>query len=194
METTAIITIFTVSIWFLLYCPTSLYFVYYFYKYRGSKVINKRHFTLSFIILSFSLIHTYIDRFLFILHASNLITGSWIYSVENILYPLIWYGLIWSFLFRFWLLYFDIHFMRAIMDDEWQCIINDAFSTKAIAMNWYLTNKKKWGDIHYTFRYYIAAYLTTVVFSFCIKIVGGELLFCTFLTFSVLFLYFFCYK
>ena len=149
----------SIGIWLLVYLPISLLGISLFYKYRLVSVIAKRHVRMTLIVLLFCLCHICIDRVLWIVYICD-ISKSIILNILCILtYPIILYGLLYSLLCRFWIIRYDIQFVRAQCNNKWRSVINEEY----VEQNWYIIHKSKWGNCKF-----ITTHILLPIYTICI--------------------------
>merc|ERR1719411_733561 len=149
----------SIAIWLLIYLPISLYGVQLLHRHRFVQAISKRHVSMTFVVIFFCLCHICIDRVLWVIFLCGICTNFVFQIVSLLTYPIILYGLLFSLVWRFWIIRFDIHFAAASTNNKWRSIINE----ESVQQNWYILNRSKWG-----YRSFIALHCILPAYPFCV--------------------------
>ena len=54
------------------------------------------------------------------------------------MFPFVIYGILWSLVWRYWLVYYDIKFARSTSHSKWKSMLNPKNDQEA----WFIVNKK----------------------------------------------------
>ena len=150
---------------FAIYWSLGVYWGVKFYKYKNEQILRNRFSNLTMMEITFILCRI-ISNFLVI--TSDLIAQ--IPSDDNryaesatILRQIAFHcGVFFDFCtvywwaYRFWCIYFAMHWITAAYNIQWQKLIDQAHKSDD---NWYLKNKKKWGNYKYLRKYVISCVL-----------------------------------
>ena len=131
--------------WFIL-LPLVIYHSNRYFLNRNSIILKKRYANITMFESILLCIKLFIVPIGFYFFFSSIST--------NIIWIIIWnfshfcaISLYWCWILRFWLLMYDIKWTLAIANNQWQQIINPHYKDKKL--NWYLRNKKTFGQQKY---------------------------------------------
>eukprot|EP01084_Bolivina_argentea_P255766 430321_1 len=154
----------SVAIIWLLILPVSYYWIRKFASYGQNIVMQKRHKTIAILIAIFALISMCIERPLFLLEitirddritwkdikdtktdvSTSLIMLHFIHQFFNLIIN----SLSWLLMLRYWLIHFNVKWIKHTMHSKWIIHLNH----DRVNDNWYLKNKNKYGNLSYTLK------------------------------------------
>ena len=140
----------TSALFLLFYAPYLSYHLYQYYQRRHHIVFRKRRNRITHWEVSIFIIKIFWGVVLYnllLLVDTTSITFSVCLCIDDCLLFIILYCWVW----RFWILYFDISWTVHVLNNQWKVLINRS-STKS---NWYLMNKKRYGSSVWLFWRYI---------------------------------------
>jgi len=107
-----------------------------------------------------ALLHFTVDRGLFLVEVLSMTHWPMMHIISSTLHPLIWYGLVFTILGRFWIIRYNIECVRAQCDNEWRSVINNEYMEE----NWFVRNKATFGNGKFIFsRFILPVYLVCAV-------------------------------
>ena len=131
---------------FCLYFPLMFYGIWRLWQHRGNVLISKRYPSLTFCAC-----------FGLVLHCTALLFQ--VYFTEGVLLPTSSYiaqlrfisvGIFYvSFLLRFWMLFYNINWIMQTQNRNWKQIINSQYKDATISKQWFIANKKTFGNWYY---------------------------------------------
>lgn len=134
---------------FCVYFPLMGYGIWRLWEHRRNVLIGKRYPSLTFCAC-----------FGLVLHCTALLFQ--IYSTEGVLLPVSNYiaelrfiavGIFYvAFLLRFWMLFYNINWIMQTQNQNWKQIVNSEYKDPAISHQWFIANKKTYGNWYYTRR------------------------------------------
>eukprot|EP01084_Bolivina_argentea_P178551 308615_1 len=151
----------------LLWCPLSIFWLSLYYKHRFAIGIRQRHYK---IVLIMGIIFIY--SFL-IAEPIALVDDSSVYSISSpilhtihyISFPIQVHGLKLALLWRYFAVYFDLNFAANASHSKWKSIISVHHSET----DWFLTNKKTYGNFYWQCKRYFIAWITISIISTIIR-------------------------
>ena len=96
-----------------------------------------------------------------------------LWCIDALLYPIIYHGMGFALLLRFWLLYFDTNWRSSALSSEWSKIINP----EGLKSDWFLSNKKTYGNPGYIRKKLMVFYVLSVTassLSFYYNVIWGD--------------------
>ena len=84
------------------------------------------------------------------------------------IFPFIIYGILWTLVWRYWLVYYDIKFARSTSHSKWKSILNPKNDQQA----WFIVNKSTFGNIKWTFIFCIFSWLISSLISFIFHLIA----------------------
>jgi len=158
----------SIAIWLAIYVPITIHGIVLFYRYRFISVIVKRHVHMTLVILLCSLSHFCIDRVLWMVAICNLHASQFFTTASSVVFPIIFYGLMFSLLCRFWMLRYDIEFVNAQCDNKWRAVINADYIDEH---NWFIQHRSTFGNTSYVAsRLLVPLYLVCIAASILIRL------------------------
>ena len=88
----------------------------------------------------------------FLVTSNDIITAV-LFAVNNCIAMLLYSTWIW----RFWLLSYNIKYAKYVIQNEWQTIINETYNDRNI--NWYIRNKKTYGNKNWIKCYFLIPFV-----------------------------------
>ena len=141
-----IVTLITLFILWAVLTPICLVYGFRFWVFRQCQVLKKRYSFIACIEILFVLIGFFSNGFI-ILSDSLLIV--WLRQLAFHVTIFIQYCIMYCWLWRFWLIYYDMQWMIASLSVEWRRLINPRSKnhTPSIAgPNWFLDHKHTFGN------------------------------------------------
>eukprot|EP01084_Bolivina_argentea_P194742 334193_1 len=143
----------------VIYAPICMYGIIKFYKLRNNIILEKRHslITIYLLICALLLMTIFIPLIMVAFSNSSVFINLDVLKWHNYgiytFYPVIIFFLqsIYIFIWRQWLYYYDIKFIKAASNKQWTQLIDPVFHKN----NWFLniSNRKKFGT-HASFMFY----------------------------------------
>eukprot|EP01084_Bolivina_argentea_P215199 365331_1 len=166
-EQTRIIVWTSICLFWFIITPIFTYYLYIFYLHRNHMQLKKRDYHTVLCGGLFCFIFWILERPLGLIWSSLIWGESLLLTIIHyIIFPFTIYGLLWSFCWRYWLVYYKIQLASATYsNNKWKSIIN--INNEQI--DWYLLNKSTYGNIKWTFKRFLFIFLLFLCFlkSYC---------------------------
>ena len=156
--------------------PVLLRFLWLYNSRRRKMIIKKRYPLSSIYYVKISIVSIFVRFpliYIAILFKVPATVNKALWCIDAILYPITYHGMEFALLWRFWLLYFDTNWTLSTMKDEWSKHINPEIGKS----DWFLSNKKTYGNEGYTRKKLIIFYVISVIassISFYYNIIWGN--------------------
>ena len=141
-----LVTFLTIILLWLALAPISLVYGFRFWVFRQCQVLKKRYSFIACIEILFVLCG-FITTGLVVL--SDALHSVWLRQISFHTTILIQYSIIYCWLWRFWLIYYDMKWMVASLSVSWKRLINprSRVHTQSIgSTDWYLDHKNTFGN------------------------------------------------
>ena len=161
----------------LIYAPLGILGTVTLWKYRQLILFRKRHVIITItnciLLLSHLLIYCITVVLVNIVNDDNNF-GTCENDICQVLFrfsylkPCVIFGSLYSFLARFWLLYFDINWIKLQSNQEWQCLINSnlkQWQETNRTLTFFIKHKKTLGNYEYVKKLCIKLWIITSIVS-----------------------------
>eukprot|EP01084_Bolivina_argentea_P038968 72022_1 len=127
----------------LILTPFGIYNLYLYHKFRDKMELNKRHHTTVICLVVFILIFWTIERTIGLIWSSEIFGKSFLLTIIHyLIFSFTIYGILWSLVYRYWLVYYDIRFAISTSHSKWKQILNP----KHNETEWFIVNKQTFGN------------------------------------------------
>eukprot|EP01084_Bolivina_argentea_P128531 227177_1 len=149
---------------FIIDCVLStcmIYTIYLFYSKSERMLIQKRNPIFTIIHSTFLLIVVGFHNPFYVLYFSQFDEqlSSVIYNIVPFYYPILLHSITWGFALKYYLLYFEINWIKATQSHEWKMHLNE----KEYDSNFFISNKYKFGCLRFCAKIAIAIIIVCVV-------------------------------
>ena len=149
-ETLKVVTLVTLFILWGLLTPICLVYGFRFWVFRQCQVLKKRYSFIACIEILFVLIGFFTNGCIII---SDSLQSVWLRQLSFHISIFVQYCIIYCWLWRFWLIYYDMKWMVASLNTQWKRLINprslrnrsNTLSASG-AGSWYLDHKGTFGN------------------------------------------------
>ena len=142
------------GLFILIYIPLIIYFAYRFQLCKERTTVRRRFPSITLLMTMISCIW---------MGASPLQIGiQWFnYEFLDVAYETVYFVchilFSFAFLWRFWLIHFQLNYLKQMSRTKWWVVIDPNVSRKTITNSWFMKQKnEKYGDLKFTLRIFIA--------------------------------------
>eukprot|EP01084_Bolivina_argentea_P284460 487521_1 len=143
------------AIWLFIYIPLAIYHSKKYYSNRNHIVYKARYANITIYEATFVVIKILYSCFanaiwVIMITDGNNQTYDFVAQLADIGDTILAYFVIYSWIWRIWMISYNMIWTNSVMNHEWKQIINPLYTEQSIAsshkVNWYLSNKQTYGN------------------------------------------------
>ena len=142
-----VLCVITIILFWVVYTPISIYFLYQFNLHRNKQTLKKRYCIITIIECIIIILVFIFNGFTPVADILRDERGLIIRQTTFYFAIFLEHCVIWCWIWRFWMIFYDIRWMLACQQSQWQSIIDTNGK-----QNWFIINKSRYGNKSYVFK------------------------------------------